>query len=136
MAIRTTIEYQGNLHCEAVHGPSKDKIFTDAPVDNQGKGEHFSPTDLVGAAMGSCMLTIMGIAAKNRGIQMEGATAVVDKEMSETPHRHIAKLHVHIRLPATIFPPDRKILEKSAGACPVAASMGERTQIAMEFEYV
>ena len=79
------LEYQGDLHCRAVHGPSGTELSTDAPKDNQGKGESFSPTDLVATALGACMLTIMGIQARTLGINIDGTTATVDKEMTATP---------------------------------------------------
>ncbi len=136
MAVRVDVTYLGDLHCEAVHGPSGDRLPTDAPVDNRGRGEHFSPTDLVGTAMGTCMLTIMGIAARDRGWDMTGATASVEKEMGAEPRRHIARLTVRITLPAALEPRARKVLEQAALGCPVHASLGERTKVDLSFEYV
>ena len=91
--VTVEILYEGELHCRATHGPSQDVIPTDAPLDNQGRGEAFSPTDLVGTAMGTCILTIMGIAARERGLDMEGATASVVKHMVADPVRRIGRPH-------------------------------------------
>lgn len=90
--VEVDVVYQGDLHCLATHGPSQQTLETDAPKDNMGKGEAFSPTDLVGTAMGTCMLTIMGIVAKNLGIDITGAKAHVTKEMATEGIRRIKKL--------------------------------------------
>ena len=102
MSVKVSVEYEGDLHCGLVHGPSGQRLRTDAPEDNRGRGEFFSPTDLVGASIGTCMLTIMGIAALDRGIDMTGARAEISKEMSAVPRRHISKLTVRITLPAAL----------------------------------
>jgi putative redox protein len=135
MAVRVDVVYEGDLHCTAVHGPSGQRLRTDAPVDNRGKGEMFSPTDLVGTAMGTCMLTIMGIAARDRGWNMDGARAEVLKEMGSEPVRHIARLTVTITLPASLDARARAVLEAAARACPVHASLGPRTLTDLRFEY-
>lgn len=135
MAVRIDCVYEGDLQCAAIHGPSGDRMVTDAPVDNQGKGQHFSPTDLVATAVGTCMLTVMGIAAKNRNLDMTGATAVVEKEMSAVPRRHISRLTVKIVLPAHLDEKARKLLEATARTCPVAASMSADTVIDLAFDY-
>ena len=96
MSVHIECQYQGDLHCSAVHGPSGTTLATDAPADNQGRAEAFSPTDLVATALGSCLLTIMGIYARPRNIRIEGARASVEKEMTATPPRRIAKLTVRI----------------------------------------
>jgi putative redox protein len=98
-------------------------LQTDAPVDNMGKGESFSPTDLVGTALATCMLTTMGIVAQRHGIDMAGATARVTKEMVTTPHRRIGRLAVTIRMPRTLPDEDRRRLENAARACPVHRSL-------------
>jgi len=135
MAVRTEIAYEGDLRCAAVHGPSGDTIRTDAPVDNRGRGERFSPTDLVGAALGSCILTIMGIVARDRGVDIAGARAVVEKEMTSVPRRRIAKLTVEVRLPAWIDRETQAALERSAATCPVAASLSPETKVEVRFAY-
>ena len=135
MAVQVDVLYKGGLHCEALHGPSGDRIVTDAPVDNQGKGEHFSPTDLLGTALGTCTLTIMGIAARARHIDIDGSRVTVLKEMGHTPCRHIAKLSMRFSLPARLSEAERKLMEQAADTCPVHASLGERTQVEMDFVY-
>jgi putative redox protein len=135
MSIHVAVRYDGDLHCSAVHGPSGDRILTDAPVDNRGRGEHFSPTDLVGTAMGSCMLTIMGIAAQDKDIDISGASAEIVKEMSAVPRRHISRLSVTITLPAALDDRERRILDAAARTCPVAASLGPDTEVDLEFLY-
>ncbi len=91
------IEYKGELRTEAVHLMSGKTIITDAPIDNQGKGEAFSPTDLVATALGSCMMTIMGIVAEREGIILDGATAEVEKVMATNPRR-IGEVKIKIKL--------------------------------------
>lgn len=93
--VKTKTTYEGGLHCSMVHEPSGAKLSTDAPVDNNGKGESFSPTDLVGAALAGCMSTIMGIVAERKGIKLEGMTVEVGKHMNADPRR-IGKLEVVI----------------------------------------
>ena len=119
----TKVLYTGDLHTEATHLRSGDRLVTDAPVDNQGKGEAFSPTDLVAAALGTCILTIMGIAARNHQIDMEGATAEVNKVMASDPRR-IARLEVKITMPPKNYSAKEKIiLERAAHHCPVKNSL-------------
>ena len=136
MAVKIEAVYEGDLHCTVEHGPSRDRIATDAPVDNQGKGERFSPTDLVAVALGTCILTTMGIAARNRGLDIRGARAEVLKEMSSVPRRHIGKLTVKIELPARLDDRARAIMDIAARECPVAASLGPGTEIDLTVEYV
>src|ERR1700744_432194 len=93
------MKYQGDLHCSAVHGPSGTEIDTDAPKDNQGRGESFSPTDLVATALGTCILTTMGIMARTLEVNIEGATVTVDKEMTSSAPRRIERLTVKIHMP-------------------------------------
>ena len=136
MSVTVDVVYDGDLECTLTHGPSGDQMRTDAPVDNRGRGIHFSPTDLVGAGMGSCMLTVMGIVARDRGWDMKGATARVVKDMGAEPRRHIAKLTVDITLPAALDEKARTILERTAYTGPVHASLGELTKVALTFHYV
>ncbi|HEY3323506.1 MAG TPA: OsmC family protein [Planctomycetota bacterium] len=128
--------YEGDLHCQATHGPSGSVISTDAPKDNQGRGEAFSPTDLMGAALGTCMLTIMGIYARRHEINLSGASAKVAKDMTATPVRRIGKLTVVVRMPAAVAPDQRKPLESAALACPVYQSLHPEIQKEVKFEYV
>jgi putative redox protein len=126
--------YLGDKHCELQHGPSKSKIETDAPKDNNGRGENFSPTDLVGAALASCILTTMAMMAEKDGLSMKGAKARVTKEMQASP-RQIAKLPVTIEMPAGLQPTDRKRLEAAAHACPVHRSLNADVQAPISFIY-
>jgi putative redox protein len=136
MSVQIQCDYEGDLHCGAVHGPSGSTLSTDAPADNQGRAETFSPTDLVATALGSCLLTIMGIYARPRGIRIEGARAVVEKEMTTTPPRRIAKLKVRVSLPATLDDKARGGLEQAARLCPVAASLHPDVTLELTFDYV
>jgi putative redox protein len=123
MSVQIDLVYRGELRCEATHGPSGTQLFTDAPVDNHGKGESFSPTDLVATALGACMLTIMGIYAKRHEIDLTGTAVTVHKEMAQVPVRRIAKLTTEIRVPISKDHPHREALERAALACPVHQSL-------------
>src|SRR3982751_464439 len=121
--VNISVRYDGDLHCSATHGPSSSKLATDAPADNRGKGEAFSPTDLMATALGTCMSTTMGIKAEELGIDLRGMTVSVQKEMSKDPPRRIVGLpsEVHIPLPANS--PHRQTLEQTALNCPVHKSL-------------
>jgi len=127
------LEYQGDLHCKAVHGPSGTELSTDAPKDNQGLGESFSPTDLVATALGSCMLTVMGIMARTLKIDIAGTTATVEKEMTTTPPRMIASLNVKILVPHSVSLENRQKLERAAHTCPVHKSLHPDVRTPIEF---
>ena len=129
------MHYAGELRTEAVHGPSRTSLVTDAPVDNQGKGESFSPTDLVGTALGTCMLTTMGLVAKRHGWALEGATATVEKHMVADPERRIGKLTVALRVPGAFDAKQRTILERTALTCPVHKSLHPRVEIPVTFQW-
>jgi putative redox protein len=133
--VRISVDYQGDLHCHATHGPSGAQLETDAPVDNQGKGESFSPTDLVAAAFAGCFLTIMGITARREGIALEGTRATVDKEMTTEGPRRIARLtlHVHMAVPRSADP--KGVLERAGRACPVARSLHPDIDQAVEIHW-
>jgi len=133
--VNIQVEYQGDLHCKATHGPSGAELSTDAPKDNQGRGESFSPTDLVATALGACMLTIMGIAARTLNIEFAGATAAVEKEMTAAPPRRIQRLAVRIHVPHSPSPADREKLERAAHTCPVHKSLHPDVQIPIEFTW-
>lgn len=135
MPVIVDVTYDGDLECTLTHGPSGAEMRTDAPVDNKGLGRRFSPTDLVGAGMGSCMLTVMGIVARDRGWDMKGATARVGKDMGADPRRHISRLTVDITLPASLDEKARTVLENTARACPVHASLGSLTKVELKFHY-
>ena len=128
-------EYQGDLHCKAVHGPSGTELTTDAPKDNQGRGESFSPTDLVATALGTCMLTIMGIMARTLNIDIAGTTATVEKEMTASMPRRIQSLAVKIRIPQSLSPENQQKLERAAHTCPVHKSLHPDVQAPIEFTW-
>lgn len=128
------IAYQGQLRTEASHGPSGQTLLTDAPVDNHGRGESFSPTDLVATALGSCMLTIMGIYAQQQEIDLGAAKVRVTKEMTPPPRR-IAKLGVEIEIPLPETHPRREALERAAKTCPVHQSLHPDVAIPVTFRW-
>ncbi len=129
------IIYTGDLRTEAVHLKSGNKIITDAPIDNQGKGEAFSPTDLVATALGNCMLTVMGIAANAHGIDMDGARVTINKIMASDPRR-ISKIEAEIYMPAKTFSAkDKKILEHAGINCPVAKSLHPDLEQQLNFHW-
>ena|SRR5687768_3936950 len=132
---QVTVRYLGDLHCEATHGPSKATLITDAPVDNQGKGEAFSPTDLVGTALGTCIVTIMGIMARRHNWDLSGTTATVTKEMATAPLRRIARLAVDIHVPHDLPPDVRQRLEAGAHTCPVHQSLHPDIDAPLRFSY-
>ena len=121
VTIRTV--YEGGLRCRATHGPSGTMVVTDAPVDNHGRGESFSPTDLVATALGACMMTIMGIVAERHAIDLSGMTVETRKEMTASPPRRIAALPTTITIPLPPDHPHRQLLEQAAHTCPVAKSI-------------
>lgn len=127
--------YQGDKHTQITHGPSGAVLETDAPKDNNGRGESFSPTDLVAAALGSCMLTVMAISAEKDGINMKNAKAHVVKEMAANPRR-ISSLKVQVEMPATIPRDAREKLEVIARTCPVAKSLAEQLDAPIEFHWL
>src|ERR1700761_8670243 len=100
--VDVNIVYQGELRCSATHAPSGTEIFTDAPKDNHGKGESFSPTDLVATALGACMLTLMGIMANSINVDLTGTKVTVKKEMIAKPTRRIGTLTVTVDVPAKL----------------------------------
>jgi putative redox protein len=133
--VELDIVYEGDLHCRLTHGPSGSVITTDAPKDNEGRGEAFSPTDLVGAALGSCMVTIMGIAARRHGIDIAGTKVHVVKEMHTGPQRRIRRLETTITLPRALADKERAMLENAAKACPVHRSLHPDVEAPIRFVY-
>jgi putative redox protein len=115
--------YQGGLRCSSTHGPSGTELETDAPSDNQGKGERFSPTDLVATALSTCILTIMGIVAERHGWDLNGCRARVEKTMSSEAPRRIAKLTVWVSLPQHLDAQQRALLQRAGDQCPVKCSL-------------
>jgi putative redox protein len=137
MAVEIDITYQGDLHCLATHGPSGTTLLTDAPVDNGGKGELFSPTDLVATALGTCLATVMGLVAHRLATDLAGMRVHVVKEMAAAPVRRIGRLGVTITLPPGrgLSAADRARLEHAANLCPVKQSLHPDTVVDLEFVY-
>jgi uncharacterized OsmC-like protein len=133
--VEISVRYEGDLRCSARHGPSGSTLVTDAPVDNHGKGEAFSPTDLLAAALPACMMTIMGIVAAREGIDLRGMTATTTKVMSTDAPRRIASLHTNITLPIAADHPHRGKLEQAAHTCPVHKSLRESIEADVTFMY-
>lgn len=132
--ITSTVNYQGNLRTTAVHMQSNSRVVTDAPTDNHGKGEAFSPTDLVATALASCMMTIMGIKAHDMGVDLSGTQAIVKKHMSVTPRR-ISEVEVELTFNRDFDKRTRKILETAALTCPVSQSLHAETKQTISFVY-
>ena len=133
--VKMKIVYEGQLRCALTHEPSGSVIATDAPKDNMGKGEAFSPTDLVAAALGSCMLTIMGIVAAKHNIELKGTTVDVSKEMVSSPVRRIGSISVILHM-APVIPQDKRaMLEAAAHSCPVHKSLHPDVQTPIQFIY-
>lgn len=133
--VEIQITYEGNLRTTAIHEPSGVRLITDAPKDNQGEGQSFSPTDLVATALGTCMLTIMGIAARNFKIDLSGATVRVQKEMATAPIRRIGKLSVEIKVPKPTTEEQQRRLRDAAMHCPVHKSLHPDVEIPVNFEF-
>ncbi len=117
------LNYEGGLRCSATHVPSGNALSTDAPVDNNGKGESFSPTDLLATGLGACMATVMGIFAERKQISIEGLKVEVRKHMSTDTPRRIAKLEVDIDMPLAADHPERALFETAARGCPAHHSL-------------
>ena len=130
--VSITMEYQGNLHCRAINDPSGMELFTDAPADNQGKAESFSPTDLVATALGTCILTVMGLKAQALNIDISGATATVEKAMASGPRR-ISRLATKIVIPHALSADQKRLLERTALTCPVHKSMSPEIEMPIDF---
>ncbi len=129
----STVQYLGDLRTEATHLLSGSKIVTDAPPDNQGRGEAFSPTDLCATSLASCMLTLMGISARNHDLDITGAHAEVTKIMAADPRR-IARIEIKFQMPPRDFSEvQQKILEKAARTCPVHFSLSEGLEEVLHF---
>ena len=134
--VEISIKYLGDLRCEARHEPSGTVITTDAPVDNEGLGESFSPTDLAATSLGACMLTIMGIAARKQGVDLGDTQVKVLKEMTPKPPRRIAKLTVVFTIPLPASHEKRAMLEEAARNCPVHLSLDPGVEQEMRFDWV
>jgi putative redox protein len=137
MAVEINITYEGSLHTAATHGPSRNTLTTDAPVDNGGKGAAFSPTDLVATALGTCMATVMGLVAQRNKLDIDGLQVQVIKEMTADPVRRIGTLKTRLVFPQgkSLSATDRAKLEAAAQACPVKESLHPDVKTPVEFVY-
>ena len=134
--INIHVLYEGDLHCTATHGPSSATLETDAPVDNHGRGQSFSPTDLLAASLATCMVTVMGIQSKKRGWAIEGTKVHVQKHMTPSPPRRVAKLPVRVEMGkggAALGDAERRDLEHAAHTCPVRLSLLDGIEVPVEF---
>lgn len=128
------VTYLGNLRTENEHLQSKSTYITDAPTDNNGKGEAFSPTDTVATGLANCMITVMGIKARDINVNMDGTTAMVTKTMAANPRR-ISKIEIVLNFPAGIDEKSRKILENTGRTCPVIQSLHPDIEKVIEFKW-
>ena len=131
--VRIDATYDGNLRCTATHGPSGKQLITDAPVDNMGKGESFSPTDLLATSMLTCIMTIVAIRADSKEIDVTGMTGSVEKTMASGPRR-VAKLEVVVNLPSGLDIEDRAWLITEGCNCPVCVSVSESMEVDVTFQ--
>ena len=130
--VRIESVYDGNLRCSATHIPSGQTLVTDAPVDNMGKGQSFSPTDLLATSMLNCMMTIIAIAADSRKLDVSDISGSVEKHMASGPRR-VSKLEVEISLPTDLNSEDRAWLIKRGLACPVHKSVSQEMEVEVKF---
>lgn len=128
------VVYMGGLRTECTHLRSGSVYLTDAPTDNHGKGEAFSPTDTVATGVANCMLTVMGIKARDMDVALEGSMAEVTKHMSASPRR-ISRIEVDLYLPQGVGEKDRKILERTGRTCPVMLSLHEDIEKDIRFHW-
>ena len=131
--VRIDATYDGNLRCSATHGPSGAKLITDAPVDNMGKGESFSPTDLLATSMLTCIMTIVAIRADSKGIDVTGMNGSVEKSMAANPRR-VSKLEIIVNLPSNLNMDDRAWLITEGCNCPVCMSVSESMEVDVTFQ--
>jgi len=133
--VEIKLEYLGDLRCKLTHGPSGTELITDAPKDNQGKGESFSPTDMVAGSLGACMMTIMGIMSRQHHIDLSGLKCRVEKEMVSEPERRIGKLTVTFDFARNYSDKEKLMLERAAMSCPVHKSINHEVEMPVKFNY-
>jgi uncharacterized OsmC-like protein len=134
--VEIKLSYEGDLHCSAVHTPSGNVLVTDAPVDNNGRGQAFSPTDLVATALASCMATVIGIVARRKEIDLAGMKVNVRKFMSEDQPRRISRLELDLEIPLPANHPERRLLESAARGCPVHHSIHPDIDVVMNWKWL
>ena len=132
----SSITYNGALRCEAIHNQSRSTIETDAPTDNRGKGERFSPTDLTATSLGLCLITTMGIKATDMGIDLAGSTVDIQKVMSADSPRRIVRIEVKVTLPElNLDAKNKSLLEAVGNGCPVARSLHPDIEQAISYHW-
>ena len=131
--VRMDVTYDGDLRCTATHGPSGTTLVTDAPVDNRGKGESFSPTDLLATSTLTCIMTILAIRAESRGLDLKGMHGHIEKHMAGPPRR-VGRLVAEVRLPDGLADEDRAWLIADAASCPVTRSISEGLELVLHVE--
>ncbi len=135
MSIKISAKYVGNKRVKLVHDDSGTEIITAAPVDNNGDGSSFSPTDLFSSSLGACMLTIMGIVAEQKGISIGEMSVEVTKEMHSNPRR-VGQITLVVKMPRELPERERKLFEHAALACPVHKSISPEVKVEISFDYV
>lgn len=133
--VKIDLTYEGDLECVAVHCPSGSTLRTDAPVDNQGKGSTFSPTDLLATSVGACVATIIGITARSRGWNLDGMKMSLEKEMATQGPRRISRITVEVEMPILLTDRDREVIEKVPAACPVGKSLHPDVEVNFRFHW-
>lgn len=133
--VAISVDYLGELHCKATHLPSGSIIETDAPLDNKGKGEKFSPTDLIAAAVGTCIATVIGIYAQSKNLDLTGMRVEIQKEMTKVPPRKVAVLEVQVNVPIELNDVDKRKFEEIAHTCPVTASLHPDVALRVTFHW-
>lgn len=133
--IKISVDYLGDLYCNVVHTPSGNSFKTNAPVDNKGKGDFISPTDLVAASIASCVTTIMGIKAEEKNIDIKGMNITASKIMTEIPFRRIDKLILDITFPYRLNEVDFKLLSNVVKTCPVTRSLTSEIKLEYNFNF-
>ena len=137
--VEIDVLYEGELRCRAEHAPSKTVLATDAPVDNMGKGESFSPTDLLATSLATCMVTTMGIVARRSGWNIDGVSLRVQKVMTKEPPRKVERLAVSFTIPdpvrSALAADAKQALERAARTCPVALSLSDSVEITLALDW-
>ena len=133
MMVKISVDYLGDLYCNVVHTPSGNSFKTNAPVDNKGKGDYISPTDLVAASIASCVSTIMGIKAQEKVLDIVGMNITASKIMTNIPFRRIEKLILDITFPNPLEQEDFKLLANVVKSCPVTKSL--TSEIELEYNF-
>jgi len=131
--VEIKLNYEGNLHCSATHMPSGNTLATDAPLDNNGLGQAFSPSDLVATALGACMATVIGIVARRKDLAVGGMAVTVRKFMSDDLPRRIKRLELDLTIPLPASHPERTLLESTARGCPVHHSIHPDIEVVMNW---